>query len=63
MHGKIEYKIERGGGSAILYRYKIANLPELLILSLKGCSVGGIDFKYYKLLEERESGQSQILVI
>ncbi len=35
--GKIPYKIERGGrgGQAILYEYKIANLPKLLILSLR----------------------------
>ena len=34
--GKIRYKIERGGegGQPILYEYKIANLPKLLISSL-----------------------------
>ncbi len=34
--GKILYKIDRGGegGQAILYEYKIANLPKLLIPSL-----------------------------
>ncbi len=35
--GKIWYKIERGGrgGQAISYEYKIANLPKLLISSLR----------------------------